>query len=220
MPPQPGTGSLKKSEQASSMGLTALALDSNEPILTPPYPVLSPGSKCYRTGRWTADEHDLFLVLHRDLGRDWKAIAQLIPRRSTKQVRTHAQKYDAALERAGSKKMRVLPRQQPRTGGNKHRRTRSSSKEEDDDDEEFVHDSRAEDYVRSSDSGTSSERTDMLLNTFTGEPLQSLELGEDDIGFLFSSWMDEVATDEATTNRSSAGSSPSGLFLPTASAGG
>jgi hypothetical protein len=74
MPPQPGKSTLKKSEHALSMGLTALALDSGALIITPPNPGLSPGSKCCRTGRWTADEHNLFLVLHRDLGRDWKAI--------------------------------------------------------------------------------------------------------------------------------------------------
>jgi SHAQKYF class myb-like DNA-binding protein len=211
---------LKESEHALNRGLTALLFDSGALILTPPNPVLTPGSKCYRTGRWTADEHDLFLVLHRDLGRDWKGIAQLLNTRSTMQVRTHAQKYYAALGRTGSKKMRVLPREQPRTGATQRRRTRSSIEKEDDDDEEFVHDSSAEDYVRSSDSGTSSDRTDTWLSNFTGEPLQSLELGEDDVDFLFSTWMDEVATGEATTNRSSAGSSPSGLFLPTASAGG
>jgi hypothetical protein len=143
------------------------------------------------------------------------------------QVRTHAQKYYAALERTGSKKMRVLPRQQARMGGNKHRRTRSSSEEDDDDEDDFVRDSHAEEddtlglSLRSSDLGTRSERTDTWLSTCASEPLHPPPLGEDDVGFLFSSWMDEVATDEATLTNSSSGSSPSGPspFQPSTSAG-
>jgi SHAQKYF class myb-like DNA-binding protein len=45
------------------------------------------------SGRWTPDEHDLFLLGMSRYGRDWKAVAKHIPTRSSTQVRSHAQKY-------------------------------------------------------------------------------------------------------------------------------
>eukprot|EP01036_Dinobryon_divergens_P055361 gene55361-73938_t len=45
------------------------------------------------TGRWTKEEHTLFLeglALH---GKSWKKISHLLKTRSAIQVRTHAQKY-------------------------------------------------------------------------------------------------------------------------------
>ncbi|CAN0538638.1 unnamed protein product, partial [Laminaria digitata] len=52
------------------------------------------------TGRWTNDEHNLFLRgldLH---GKGWKKIAFLIRTRTVVQVRTHAQKYFQKLAKA------------------------------------------------------------------------------------------------------------------------
>ena len=46
-----------------------------------------------RVGRWTQEEHDLFmqgLKIHR---KQWKLIADLIKTRTVVQIRTHAQKY-------------------------------------------------------------------------------------------------------------------------------
>ncbi|CAN0228771.1 unnamed protein product, partial [Discosporangium mesarthrocarpum] len=48
---------------------------------------------CQNTGRWTYNEHQLFLrglELH---GKGWKKIASLIKTRTVVQIRTHAQKY-------------------------------------------------------------------------------------------------------------------------------
>jgi SHAQKYF class myb-like DNA-binding protein len=45
------------------------------------------------SGRWTPDEHELFLFGLKQYGRDWKAVAKHIPTRSSIQVRSHAQKY-------------------------------------------------------------------------------------------------------------------------------
>jgi len=50
-------------------------------------------------GRWTPEEHDLFmkgLELH---GREWKKIASMIKSRTVVQIRTHAQKYFQKLAR-------------------------------------------------------------------------------------------------------------------------
>ena len=45
-----------------------------------------------KTGRWSKDEHDLFVELFRVHGRDWLSISKHLPRSSI-QVRSHAQKY-------------------------------------------------------------------------------------------------------------------------------
>ena len=44
-------------------------------------------------GRWTSHEHSLFLEGLQNYGKDWKKVADLIPFRTLKQTRTHAQKY-------------------------------------------------------------------------------------------------------------------------------
>jgi len=42
-------------------------------------------------GRWTKEEHDLFLKGLELYGREWKKIAAIIPTRTVVQIRTHAQ---------------------------------------------------------------------------------------------------------------------------------
>jgi len=52
-----------------------------------------------RDGRWTADEHARFLqgmLIH---GRSWTRIAKVVKTRTTVQVRSHAQKYEAKIEK-------------------------------------------------------------------------------------------------------------------------
>ena len=44
-------------------------------------------------GRWTKEEHNLFLEGLRLHGKEWKSIADMIPTRTVVQIRTHAQKY-------------------------------------------------------------------------------------------------------------------------------
>ncbi|EQC39667.1 hypothetical protein SDRG_03096 [Saprolegnia diclina VS20] len=46
-----------------------------------------------RGGRWLAEEHQLFLEGLRAYGKNWKKVAQVVPTRSTVQIRTHAQKF-------------------------------------------------------------------------------------------------------------------------------
>lgn len=52
-----------------------------------------------KAGRWTLDEHEKFLNGLTLYGKDWRAISKLIATRSITQVRTHAQKYFARLEK-------------------------------------------------------------------------------------------------------------------------
>lgn len=50
------------------------------------------------TGRWTAQEHEAFINGLSMYGREWKRVVQLIPTRTSAQVRSHAQKYFHHLE--------------------------------------------------------------------------------------------------------------------------
>jgi len=72
------------------------------------------------TGRWTAEEHALFLQGLEQHGKGWKKIASLIKSRTVVQIRTHAQKYFQKLAKArqngdqGDIVMEVKPRRRPR----------------------------------------------------------------------------------------------------------
>jgi SHAQKYF class myb-like DNA-binding protein len=52
------------------------------------------------TGRWTGEEHRLFLQGLEQHGKGWKKIASLIKSRTVVQIRTHAQKYFQKLSKA------------------------------------------------------------------------------------------------------------------------
>jgi SHAQKYF class myb-like DNA-binding protein len=52
------------------------------------------------TGRWTTEEHHLFLQGLEQHGKGWKKIASLIKSRTVVQIRTHAQKYFQKLAKA------------------------------------------------------------------------------------------------------------------------
>ena len=45
------------------------------------------------TGRWTEEEHRLFLTSALEHGKNWKMISRLVKTRTAVQVQTHAQKY-------------------------------------------------------------------------------------------------------------------------------
>lgn len=60
----------------------------------------SQGSQGENTGRWTAEEHRLFLQGLEEHGKGWKKIASLIKSRTVVQIRTHAQKYFQKLAKA------------------------------------------------------------------------------------------------------------------------
>ena len=51
------------------------------------------------SGRWTDEEHQAFLRGLHTYGREWKKVASHIPTRTSAQVRSHAQKYFAKLQK-------------------------------------------------------------------------------------------------------------------------
>jgi SHAQKYF class myb-like DNA-binding protein len=66
-------------------------------------PVAQPsalGDQGENTGRWTSEEHRLFLQGLDQHGKGWKKIASLIKSRTVVQIRTHAQKYFQKLSKA------------------------------------------------------------------------------------------------------------------------
>ena len=52
-----------------------------------------------KVGRWTEEEHEMFLEGLQLHGKQWKTIATMIGTRTVVQVRTHAQKYFQKMER-------------------------------------------------------------------------------------------------------------------------
>ena len=58
------------------------------------------GAHGENTGRWTQEEHRLFLEGLEKHGKGWKKIASLIKSRTVVQIRTHAQKYFQKLAKA------------------------------------------------------------------------------------------------------------------------
>ena len=53
-----------------------------------------------KTGRWTSEEHRLFLQGLEQYGKGWKKITTLIKSQTVVQIRTHAQKYFQKLAKA------------------------------------------------------------------------------------------------------------------------
>ena len=53
------------------------------------------------TGRWSEQEHTIFLEGLKTHGKDWSVIARSLPQRTIMQIRTHAQKYFLKEQRAG-----------------------------------------------------------------------------------------------------------------------
>ena len=76
------TGSGSKRKRAGSNGSSA-----------------SRKSKGQTSGRWTQEEHQAFLEGLTECGREWKKVALRIPTRTSAQIRSHAQKYFAKLQR-------------------------------------------------------------------------------------------------------------------------
>jgi len=60
--------------------------------------------KTEKQGRWSKDEHAIFLRGIDLYGKDWKKIAALVQSRTVIQVRTHAQKYFLKIEKDKEKK--------------------------------------------------------------------------------------------------------------------
>ena len=53
------------------------------------------------TGRWTIQEHELFLEALKKYGKEWKKVAAMVKTRSVVQTRTHAQKYFQKVQKVG-----------------------------------------------------------------------------------------------------------------------
>jgi SHAQKYF class myb-like DNA-binding protein len=54
-----------------------------------------------KTGRWTKEEHAIFLEGLKHYGKDWKKLAVMIKSRTVVQIRTHAQKYFQKAKKLG-----------------------------------------------------------------------------------------------------------------------
>jgi SHAQKYF class myb-like DNA-binding protein len=61
------------------------------------------------TGRWTQEEHELFIQGLKIYHKQWKLIAELIKTRTVVQIRTHAQKYFQKLTKNKSGVMGEMP---------------------------------------------------------------------------------------------------------------
>lgn len=64
-----------------------------------------------RKGEWTYEEHEMFLHALREHGKDWENVAKVVRTRSVNQVRTHAQKFYAAVEVGKPFPAKPYPRQ-------------------------------------------------------------------------------------------------------------
>ena len=60
-------------------------------------------------GRWSKQEHLLFLTALSEYGKDWKSIQVRLPSRTPVQIRSHAQKYFAQTCKHMTKLYTVLP---------------------------------------------------------------------------------------------------------------
>lgn len=70
-----------------------------EMALTPTTSVAEKRTGEEKVGRWTEEEHEMFLEGLKLHGKQWKTIATMIGTRTVVQVRTHAQKYFQKMER-------------------------------------------------------------------------------------------------------------------------
>lgn len=84
---------------------------SSVPAVTPKSPV--PDAE--KVGRWSDEEHEVFLQGLEKYGKQWKTIAQMIGTRTVVQVRTHAQKYFQKMERKQSKQDVQVVKRKPLT---------------------------------------------------------------------------------------------------------
>lgn len=83
------------------------------------------------TGRWTAEEHRLFLQGLEQHGKGWKKIASLIKSRTVVQIRTHAQKYFQKLAKArqnGEEGDIIMENRERISTSNSSKRRRSGTK--------------------------------------------------------------------------------------------
>jgi SHAQKYF class myb-like DNA-binding protein len=73
---------------------------SSIPVASVPETLRSATRHSNINGRWTEEEHEIFLAALAKYGREWKKVATHIPSRTSSQVRSHAQKYFAKLQKS------------------------------------------------------------------------------------------------------------------------
>ena len=100
-PLQPSPLVVAPVKTGSTIDFTSESLVPSEPsdpspLCSPPEPTLKVKEN---TGRWLAEEHEVFLKGLNEHGKQWKKIAVMIKTRSVVQVRTHAQKYFQKLHK-------------------------------------------------------------------------------------------------------------------------
>eukprot|EP01041_Mallomonas_annulata_P004135 gene4135-8220_t len=61
----------------------------------------------YQGGRWSAEEHELFLEGYKIHKKNWKKLATLVKTRTAVQIRTHAQKFFGKLGLSGPEKAHI-----------------------------------------------------------------------------------------------------------------
>merc|ERR1712224_180673 len=62
------------------------------------------------TGRWSKEEHALFVKGLAQFGKEWKKVAKMITTRTIVQIRTHAQKYFQKLQKQKAKEVQQQQR--------------------------------------------------------------------------------------------------------------
>jgi SHAQKYF class myb-like DNA-binding protein len=87
-------------KKPSFSSVTGLGLSDSIPVT--PTESISPNTtnNSEKVGRWTDNEHEVFLEGLTKYGKQWKTIATLIGTRTVVQVRTHAQKYFQKMEKS------------------------------------------------------------------------------------------------------------------------
>jgi SHAQKYF class myb-like DNA-binding protein len=89
-------------KKPSFSSVSGLGLSDSIPVT--PTESISPNTtnNSEKVGRWTDQEHEVFLEGLTKYGKQWKTIANLIGTRTVVQVRTHAQKYFQKMEKSKS----------------------------------------------------------------------------------------------------------------------
>jgi SHAQKYF class myb-like DNA-binding protein len=111
--PEPCGMAIPKSDDGHGLRVSApntdsAAGDGSGAVITPRGSSSSVADK-EKIGRWTEQEHQVFLEGLEKHGKQWKLIANMIGTRTVVQVRTHAQKYFQRMERHVVNKGNLAP---------------------------------------------------------------------------------------------------------------
>jgi len=101
--PRPSTAPFRSSAPSLPSSLSSCASPTPASMVDTSMATAGSGKHKENTGRWLAEEHDVFLKGLNEHGKQWKKIAVMIKTRSVVQVRTHAQKYFQKLLKSEKK---------------------------------------------------------------------------------------------------------------------